>query len=103
MSHSHKHHHDHHDHHGHHGHCHEEEKCRCPIEQKKEMLEAAFCEALKQAHVCALKKKIEERFADKIDKSTDIILEAMKTQWDAKLSCAKAKHDSLDKLAEMML
>jgi len=86
-------------------HCHDVEhdfENACPVEMKAELLKSAFMEAMYQAHVCAFKKKIEEQFATKIDKATDIALECMHTKMKAKLTVDKAKYEAMQKLKDEM-
>ena len=81
--------------------CKPAESC-CPVEQATQLWQSAFCEALKQAHVEALKTRIQKAWGAKIDKGADAVIEAMGAQWAAKLQGAKAHVELKEKLKDVM-
>lgn len=63
---------------------------------------SSFGEALRQAHVEALKTRIQKAWGAQIDKGADAVVEAMGTIWMSKLAEAKAKSDLQAKMAALM-
>lgn len=82
--------------------CPTQSDCGCPVEKAAGLWQAAFFEAMKQAHVEVLKAKILKAWGPKLDKSADVVLEAMEAQWKAALVKGKAQADLKEKLKNVM-
>ena len=67
-----------------------EQSC-CPIEAAAAMWKKSFCTAKQEVAVEILKKKIVEKWGDKLEQQADATIEAMGAQICAKIQAAKAE------------
>ena len=63
----------------------------CPIEAAAAMWKKSFCTAKQEVAVEILKKKIVEKWGDKLEQQADATIEAMCAQFSAKIQTAKAE------------
>lgn len=65
----------------------------CPIEAAAAMWKKSFCTAKQEVAVDILKKKIIEKWGDKLEQQADATIAAMEAQFCAKIQTAKAECD----------
>jgi uncharacterized membrane protein YheB (UPF0754 family) len=79
--------------------------CGCgtddPIKQSMELLHKAFHDALYQAHVERLKKRIDASFGPSLDKATDAMIETAAKVWQSMLMQSEGKKDLESKLQKI--
>ena len=79
--------------------------CGCgsadPIKMSMEMLHKAFHDALYQAHVERLKKRIDASFGPTLDKSADAMIETAGKVWQSMLMQAEGKKELESKLQKI--
>ncbi|MGQ0638244.1 MAG: SEC-C metal-binding domain-containing protein [Nitrososphaerota archaeon] len=82
-----------------------QECCGCqtvdPIEQTMMMWHKAFFQALHEAQVERLKKRIESGFGPIMDKSADAVFEAIGKVWNSMLTQSEAKKELASKLQKI--
>jgi uncharacterized membrane protein YheB (UPF0754 family) len=76
--------------------------CGCgsadPIKQSMELLHKAFHDALYQAHVERLKKRIDASFGPTLDKGADAMIETAAKVWQSMLAQSEGKRELEAKL-----
>ncbi|SMH71102.1 hypothetical protein [Candidatus Nitrosotalea okcheonensis] len=79
--------------------------CGCgtadPVKQSTELLHKAFHDALYQAHVERLKKRIDSSFGPSLDKATDAMIETASKVWQSMLVQSEAKKELESKLQKI--
>ncbi|MDE1727681.1 MAG: hypothetical protein KGI02_00070 [Thaumarchaeota archaeon] len=79
--------------------------CDCgtvdPVKQSMELLHKAFHDALYQAHVERLKKRIDSSFGPSLDKATDAMIETAAKVWQSMMVQSEAKKELESKLQKI--
>ena len=79
--------------------------CGCgtvdPVKQSMELLHKAFHDALYQAHVERLKKRIDAAFGPALDKASDAMIETAAKVWQSNLVQSEAKKELESKLQKI--
>ena len=79
--------------------------CGCgtadPVKQSMELLHKAFHDALYQAHVERLKKRIDSSFGPSLDKAADAMIETAAKVWQSTLVQSEAKKELESKLQKI--
>lgn len=83
-------------------HCGTDESC-CSVESVTEKWSSSFCEALQAVQVEILKKKIVEKWGDKMDKVGDAVIEAMEVQWRAMQSTTQSQATLRETISTVLL
>ena len=80
--------------------------CGCetadPVKQSMELLHKAFHDALYQAHVERLKKRIDASFGPALDKGADAMIETAAKIWQSKLTQSESKKELESKLQKIL-
>ncbi len=80
--------------------------CGCgtvdPVSQSMELLHKAFHDALYQAHVERLKKRIDASFGPSLDKAADAMIETAAKVWQSTVVQSEAKKESESKLQKIL-
>ena len=80
--------------------------CGCgtvdPVKQSMELLHKAFHDALYQAHVERLKKRIDASFGPALDKGADAMIEAAAKVWQSNVAQSEAKKELESKLQKIL-
>ena len=80
--------------------------CGCgmadPVRQSMELLHKAFHDALYQAHVERLKKRIDTSFGPSLDKGADAMIEAVAKVWQSTVVQSDAKKELELKLQKIL-
>ena len=80
--------------------------CGCgsvdPVRQSMELLHKAFHDALYQAHVERLKKRIDASFGPALDKGADAMIEAASKVWQSNVAQSEAKKELESKLQKIL-
>lgn len=79
--------------------------CGCgtadPVKQSMELLHRAFHDALYQAHVERLKKRIDASFGPSLDKAADAMIETATKVWQSMLVQSEGKKELESKLQKI--
>ncbi len=79
--------------------------CGCgtadPVKQSMELLHKAFHDALYQAHVERLKKRIDATFGTSLDKATDAMIETAAKVWQSMIVQSEGKKELESKLQKI--
>src|SRR5574340_1308349 len=79
--------------------------CGCgsadPVKQSMELLHKAFHDALYQAHVERLKKRIDASFGTSLDKAADAMIETAAKVWQSTLIQSEGKKELESKLQKI--
>ena len=80
--------------------------CGCgmadPVRQSMELLHKAFHDALYQAHVERLKKRIDTSFGPTLDKGADAMIETAAKVWQSTVVQSEAKKELESKLQKIL-
>ncbi|HXU95297.1 MAG TPA: hypothetical protein VFP45_02565 [Candidatus Nitrosotalea sp.] len=80
--------------------------CGCgtvdPVRQSMELLHKAFHDALYQAHVERLKKRIDASFGPSLDKGADAMIETAARVWQSIVVQSEAKKELESKLQKIL-
>ncbi|HEX5456879.1 MAG TPA: hypothetical protein VFX64_00660 [Candidatus Nitrosotalea sp.] len=80
--------------------------CGCgtvdPVRQSMELLHKAFHDALYQAHVERLKKRIDASFGPALDKGADAMIQAASKVWQSNVAQSEAKKELESKLQKIL-
>ena len=80
--------------------------CGCgtidPVRQSMELLHKAFHDALYQAHVERLKKRIDASFGPSLDKGADAMIETAAKVWQSIVGQSEAKKELESKLQKIL-
>ena len=80
--------------------------CGCgtvdPVKQSMELLHKAFHDALYQAHVERLKKRIDASFGPSLDKGADAMIETAAKIWQSVVVQSESKKDLESKLQKII-
>lgn len=80
--------------------------CGCetvdPVKQSAELLHKAFHDALYQAHVERLKKRIDSSFGPTLDKGADAMIETAAKIWQSMLVQSEGKKELESKLQKIL-
>ncbi len=80
--------------------------CGCgsadPVKQSMELLHKAFHDALYQAHVERLKKRIDASFGPSLDKGADAMIEAATKIWQSMVVQSESKKELESKLQKII-
>ena len=80
--------------------------CGCgtvdPVRQSMELLHRAFHDALYQAHVERLKKRIDASFGPTLDKGADAMIETAAKIWQSMLAQSEGKKELESKLQKIL-
>ncbi len=71
----------------------QQNNCVDPTSTTKIMLGKAFYTALMEIQVEKIKKKIESEWGNTLDKTTDVIVQTMKKQWQADISKSESSKE----------
>lgn len=72
-----------------------------PIEHAKEMWHKAFFQAMHEAHVERLRKRIESAWGPTMDKSADAVIESFGKIWQSMVLQSEAKNELTTKLQKV--
>lgn len=79
--------------------------CGCgsvdPVKQSMELLHKAFHDALYQAHVERLKKRIDATFGPSLDKASDAMIETAAKVWQSMIVQSEGKKELESKLQKI--
>ncbi len=79
--------------------------CGCgtvdPVKQSMELLHKAFHDALYQAHVERLRKRIDATFGPSLDKASDAMIETAAKVWQSMLVHSESKKELESKLQKI--
>ena len=79
--------------------------CGCgtadPVKQSMELLHKAFHDALYQAHVERLKKRVDASFGPSLDKAADAMIETATKVWQSMLAQSEGKKELESKLQKI--
>ncbi|HYL66401.1 MAG TPA: hypothetical protein VEU72_04550 [Nitrosopumilaceae archaeon] len=79
--------------------------CGCgaadPVKQSMELLHKAFHDALYQAHVERLKKRVDASFGPSLDKAADAMIETAAKVWQSMLIQSEGKKELESKLQKI--
>lgn len=73
-----------------------------PVRQSMKLLHKAFHDALYQAHVERLKKRIDASFGPSLDKGADAMIETAAKVWQSALVQSEAKKELESKLQKIL-